>query len=172
MKRKGFSVVIRRILLGIWAAWAVPLVLGYQEPKRAGTPHGEKIGLSRSKYFCALLQALHGPFGLPNLSKSSFEINLKGLELHGASLELLNKWRTEKGFRDVGETASHDFAEIMLQEVKSSFEKEDYVKGLCLFEALMMMPAVNSIKNRLNELVCKDPEYQSCYNDIINEYGN
>ena len=169
MRRPGFSITIRRLLLGIWPGWAAPLIMDYREPRRAGTPHGEKIGLSRSKYYCALLQALHGPFSLPELSKASVLAKfstIKGVELTGASTALMKLWRTEERFRDEADKASRSFAEVLLQEVQRYTDKDDF-KALYLLEALAILPGFNMVDNKLVKVISNNPEYLSCYNEII-----
>lgn len=170
MKRPRFSVAIGRLLLRIFSVWAKPLVMNYREPRRAGTPHGEKIGLSRSKYFCALLQALHGPFSVPELSVASFSANFEGVKLTGASTVLMKLWRTEVQFRDVAEAASQDFAKIMLQEVQHCIDEDDYIKGSCLLEGLAIFPGFGVVENKLVKIIANNPEFLSCYNEIREFY--
>jgi len=148
MKRPRFSVTVRRLLLRLFFVWAEPWIKAYQEPKREGTPKGEKIGLSRSKFACALLQSLHGPFSLPELSQASFELKyIKGLNLTGASTALMKSWRTEKRFQDKANYASQNFSNFMIaQLIKHS--SEDIIQ-LLLSEALVLLPGFDITDNML-----------------------
>lgn len=71
----------------------------YNEPSRAGTPRGEKIGFPLKKYTAAIL--------------SLFSYNLKELsELSKVSYGLLRKWRTEPDFLDLIHRSCQEFAEV------------------------------------------------------------
>lgn len=169
MKRPRFSVSIKRLLLELFAQWAVPFITAYREGGRAGVRKGEKIRLSRSKYFCALLQALHGPLSLSELSRASFLIDLKEINVTGASTDLISKWRTEKQFRDEAEKASRDFPDALLSKILHYEYNFDDLKDLTfvsiLIEALILLPGFNIADNLLldeiNKLILQTGDFEA-----------
>jgi hypothetical protein len=68
----------------------------YTEPSRAGTPKGERIGLSGSKYQATLLALTNVPLA-------------KVAGMAHVSYGLLKKWRTEEEFQRQVEKHVHDF---------------------------------------------------------------
>jgi len=151
MRKNKHSVILKEVLLSSFRFWAEYQIKTYQEPKRAGTPKGEKIGLSRSKYACALLQSLYGPFNLAELSKISFSFKIKGIKINGASPGLIKLWRTEDQFREVANQASKDFADKILMDIL--FLGHDLFLRIIHIQALILLSGFDIANNILiNEL--------------------
>ena len=70
----------------------------FEDPKRAGTSRGEKIGMGRNKIVAAGLLSLHPKLSLQEISK-----------IAGVSYGLLRKWKTEEDFKDKMQQLANDF---------------------------------------------------------------
>lgn len=79
-------------------------VRSYREPQRTGTPKGEKVGISRTKYHAAAL-ALTTQFSRKEQAA-----------VLGISYGLLRKWHTEDGFFEKKDELARDFAHAFLRE--------------------------------------------------------
>jgi hypothetical protein len=99
-----------------------------QDPQRAGTPRGEKIGFTRQKHLAAAL------VGLTNLKPK----DILGLQISGVKIEfgyaVLRKWKTEKEFKEAMAETVNDFANKFILEWESLIKKDhaitdDYLKG-------------------------------------------
>jgi hypothetical protein len=74
----------------------------FEDPKRAGTSRGEKIGMGRSKIVAAGLLSLYPKLSLQEISK-----------IAGVSYGLLRKWKTEEDFKDKMQQLANDFGTDM-----------------------------------------------------------
>lgn len=85
--------------------------LDYCEPQRQGTPRGEKIGFTTKKYLASLL------VGLTNfkLKKLAGDLDKK----YGLSYGLIKKWRTEKDFKKACEDHAEEFADFLIEKMRS-----------------------------------------------------
>jgi hypothetical protein len=70
----------------------------FDDPKRAGTSRGEKIGMGRNKITAAGLLILHPMFSQQEISK-----------IAGVSYGLLRKWKTEEDFQVKMQQLAHNF---------------------------------------------------------------
>jgi hypothetical protein len=77
----------------------------YNEPTRAGTPKGEKIGFSRDKYFACIL------CGITNFNMQ------KIAELSHTTNGVIRKWRTEKDFKAACDQHCSDFADEIIKRI-------------------------------------------------------
>jgi len=88
----------------------------YREPRRQGTPRGERIGFSTVKYHASLLA----------LANNDLREVARGLEI---SYGLLRKWRTEKEFKKAVNSHCDKFTGIffkhLLEVAYESSKKQD-----------------------------------------------
>ena len=78
----------------------------FDDPKRAGTSRGEKIGMGRNKVAAAGLLILHPMFSLQEISK-----------IAGVSYGLLRKWKTEEDFQAKMLQLAHNFGTDVARSV-------------------------------------------------------
>jgi len=93
----------------------------YDEPERLGTPKGDPIGLSRKKYYTAIMMILY-----PNC------LNLKQIaKLSGVSNGVLRVWRTEEQFKKAVQEVSIIFGEQITNFIEKFMKPElDYVRQM------------------------------------------
>jgi hypothetical protein len=82
----------------------------YAEPTRAGTPRGERVGLSAAKYAATLLA----------LTSSDLKHQAKTL---GVSYGLLRKWRTEAAFTEQVDGHAREFVERFFQRAREQVDE-------------------------------------------------
>jgi len=87
-------------------------MITYQEPSRKGTPRGERVGLSKQKFYAALL------CGLTN---SQYKQVAKAT---GVSYSLLLKWRTEDAFKEAEQQAVNEFVDEIVYRLRRLRETE------------------------------------------------
>jgi hypothetical protein len=115
-------------------SWAEKKAVEYNEPSRAGTPKGERIGFSRKKYKAGLLMALY-----PDC------LRLRGIaKISGVSEGVLRVWRTEREFEEIMHREYQRLGESIVETIKSTIEKNEYsmenLANLCF-----TLPYLNSI---------------------------
>ncbi|MBN1226345.1 MAG: hypothetical protein JXA79_05090 [Deltaproteobacteria bacterium] len=81
----------------------------YDEPQRRGTPRGETVGLSYTKYLASLWMIT---------SEKQKEI----AEALGVSYGLLRKWNTEETFKEAVETNRRDFVRYFTGHIEDRCE--------------------------------------------------
>jgi len=124
----------------------------YREPQRQGTPRGERIGLSKVKFYASLFALLNS--------------DLRAIAKHlGVSYGLLRKWRTEKEFKkvvndhcdrftviifkhllelaDENKNKENDFLKLPLEEIASSKLPDTSYNWERLSDCLAYSDAVN-----------------------------
>jgi hypothetical protein len=89
----------------------------FEDPKRAGTSRGEKIGMGRSKIVAAGLLSLYPKLSLQEISK-----------IAGVSYGLLRKWKTEEDFKDKMQQLANDFG-IDMARCVVAVNVEEYLFG-------------------------------------------
>lgn len=83
----------------------------YEEPERKGTPKGDKIGFSITKFKASMLVGLMD-LSLKRISKEC-----------DVSYGLLRKWNSEPDFKKEKENLCTEFASILMKYVNSEFRK-------------------------------------------------
>ena len=91
--------VVPKAPFGVLGAFIQQKLLNYVEPQRAGTAKGEPVGLSKTKYYAALLAGL-----------TSLDLKRIAREVRVSYL-LVRKWRTEEPFSNAGYQAAQEFVD-------------------------------------------------------------
>lgn len=160
MRKIGLTA--QETLLKVFVLWVKPYISTYREPVRRGTPRGNPIGLSRSKYFWAHLQALHGPFTLDDLIIAYHKGNWEKLGVSEASNATLRYWRLENDFTKVASIATRDFADHMVSEIVFlAGDISKWVQQLAFCEAVVFLkgfaltrnPLVRAIEHSIEDLI-------------------
>lgn len=110
----------------------------YEEPHRRGTPKGEPVGLSKTKYHASLLM-------LTNKKQKEIAKDI------GISHSLLRKWNTEQAFKSVVENHYADFARRCIYEVDPRIKAMDMLSSSLIHP----LPQTISYKDMNPEILLK-----------------
>jgi hypothetical protein len=136
------------ILNALFQNWAAPKMEAYRQHPGPLPP---------GRYYLALMQALHGPYSLPEIVERAQV---------GVSHGLLKVLRGTSPFREIAREAAKDFADFVGQRI---LEASNLIERLTLSELLVMLPGFDLAANPILEslkhglAVCEEnPNNDSC----------
>jgi len=132
----------------------------YEQPTRAGTPRGEKIGFSWNKYHAAMM------VGITNLKLKDIA---KGI---GISYGLLRKWKTEPEFVDSSFFHAVGFAHEIIRRVKKYLEDkgEEIEKYFKEGNPNLLEPELESPLNDYQRLIINAPLFSNTVSYLIDKF--
>uniref|UniRef100_A0A7C5AL74 Uncharacterized protein n=1 Tax=Desulfobacca acetoxidans TaxID=60893 RepID=A0A7C5AL74_9BACT len=124
------TTVQREILESLFRDWAAPKMEAYQQHPGPLPP---------GRYYLALMQALHGPYSLPEIVERAQV---------GVSHGLLKVLRGTPPFREIAREAARDFANFVGWRI---LEASSIIERLVLSELLVILPGFDLAGNPIME---------------------
>jgi hypothetical protein len=141
------------ILEALFRDWVAPKMETYRHHPGPLPPE---------RYYLALMQALHGPYSLPEIVERAQV---------GVSHGLLKVLRGTPPFREIAREAARDFAEFVGQRI---LEASNLIERLVLSELIVMLPGFDLAANPILEslkhglAVCKENPNDNSFKRLHN----